>query len=719
MIRIECKRKPLSETAPEWLETDGRGGYASTTLSGCHTRRYHGLMVANLDKPEGRHVLLSKLEDSLLAAGDEHFLTTHRYPGLVLPLGEPPLEEFILDLFPRFVYRLGEIRLQKSILLFRGRELLLIRYDLEGTPGKASLRLKPFLAFRGYHELAHENLHLRTRTEQIESGFKTEPYAGMPPLFIRSSAPSSFTSSPLWYRNFEYTEERERGFDWHEDLFLPGTLDIPITEGRPVILAVSTAATEEDPAIVWEAEAARRQAECRGDEALAGRFFANGIENKPLCPHGPQQSESADRAGQAKGSVPPDNFCPSDKTRDNGDHFPLKNETQRDAGVTGGERGILLALIRAGRQFLIATPSGRPAVIAGYPWFGSWGRDALIALPGLAFCSGRIGEGIDILTELSRHERKGLLPNFFSGDGRPEAYNTVDGSLLYFRAIQELLKVTVDTELIRNRFWPVMKRIIDRFMTGTRFGIGMDENGLLHAGNEAMALTWMDATVGGTPVTPRHGCAVEINALWYNALCFTTELAKGFGDTGGAFTGLIPLVRRSFRETFWIPERGCLGDVFRKGALDTAIRPNQLFAVCLPHSPLDASQQAGVVRTVREHLLTPCGLRTLSPADPAYRGRYRGNGAERDGAYHQGTVWPWLLGPFGEAVLRVAADREAEKAFLRKYLRNFLGDHLAEAGIGTVSEVFDGDPPHLPGGCIAQAWSVAELIRLYTLLLEK
>jgi len=377
---------------------------------------------------------------------------------------------------------------------------------------------------------------------------------------------------------------------------------------------------------------------------------------------------------------------------------------------------MLLALIRAGQQFLIITPSGRPAVIAGYPWFGSWGRDTLIALPGLAFCIGRIEEGVSILTELGSHEREGILPNFFSADGTPEAYNTVDSSLWYFRAIQEFHRITGDADRIRTSFWPVMKRIIGRFTACTRFGIGIDARGLLRAGEGGTALTWMDATVGGVPVTPRHGYAVEINALWYNALCFTRELATEFGDPEWSFADRIPLLRRSFRETFWIPEGGYLGDVFNNGVLDRAVRPNQIFAVSLPFSPLDPAEQAGVVRTVREHLLTPCGLRTLSPADPSYRSRYRGNAAERDSAYHQGTVWPWLLGSFGEAALRVAEDREQEKESLRKHVRNFLQSHLVEAGIGSVSEVFDGDPPHRPGGCIAQAWSVAELIRLYLLL---
>jgi predicted glycogen debranching enzyme len=380
------------------------------------------------------------------------------------------------------------------------------------------------------------------------------------------------------------------------------------------------------------------------------------------------------------------------------------------------DREILSLLMDAGRSFLITTPSGRPAVIAGYPWFGSWGRDTLISLPGLCFCTGHIAEGIEILTEIGRHERDGLLPNFFSGSGTPEAYNTVDSSLWYFRAVQELLRVSGNKSLIREYYWPVMKRIIRSFMDGTRFEIGMVPEGLLYAGDERTALTWMDATVGGIPVTPRHGCPVEINALWYNALCFTRTLAEEFGNPVFSDSDPVPVLKRSFREVFRNPQGNGLGDVYRDGVLDCSVRPNQIFAVALPFSPLEPAEQASVVRVVRDQLLTPCGLRTLSPDDPAYRGIYRGNPEARDGAYHQGTVWPWLLGAFGEASLRVSENPEREKENLRQYLRAFLKQHLWVAGIGSVSEVFDGDAPHRPGGCIAQAWSVAELIRLYTLI---
>jgi glycogen debranching enzyme len=716
MIRIDCKESNLLKIDREWLETDGRGGYASSTLTGFHTRRYHGWIVANLPAQGGRHVLLSKLEDSFSVAEKEFFFTHHRYPGTFFPPGPSLLREFILDICPRFSYQADTVSLQKSMMLVYGTGTLLVRYDLDQSPTSGLLRLKPFLAYRGYHTLAHQNPSIRSRTEGLTNGFTIEPYEGMPPLTIRTSVPSRFLPSPIWYNRFEYTEERERGFDWEEDLFLPGSLEVPVEMGGMVILAVSCDSSGEDPVALWDTEILRRREELLDDKRLADQYPSYWPKDTSAETDIPLHTESMDSEKRTSGSVQVEKCNKSKNLWIDKHHCPGTGNELPANGFIGEDRDLFLALLRAGRQFLITTPSGRPAIIAGYPWFGSWGRDTLISLPGLAFCTGRIAEGIEILTEICLHERECILPNFFSANGIPEAYNTVDSSLLYFWAVQELLRVTDDIDLVRSRFWPLIKRIINRFFNGTRFSLGIDAQGLLHAGEEGKALTWMDAVVEGRPVTPRHGYAVEINALWYNALAFATALAERFDDQEGSFADRLPVLRRSFRETFWIPERNCLGDVFHNGVLDRSIRPNQLFAVSLPYSPLNKAEQAGVVRTVREELLTPCGLRTLSPSDPAYRGRYHGNGAERDAAYHQGTVWPWLLGPFGEAALRVAEDREREKESLKRHLRIFLRHHLREAGIGSVSEVFDGDHPHRPGGCIAQAWSIAELIRLYLLL---
>lgn len=357
-------------------------------------------------------------------------------------------------------------------------------------------------------------------------------------------------------------------------------------------------------------------------------------------------------------------------------------------------------------------------IIAGYHWFDDWGRDTLISLPGLTLCCGRPQEGTAILESLGKYEKNGLLPNFFSNEGKGNGYNSVDASLWYFWTVQQMRKYNGDLQKIRTSFWPVMKNIIKNFLAGTVFDIHMSDNGLLHAGNRDTNLTWMDATVGGRPVTPRWGFPVEINALWYNAICFAGELAGLFGELDLFPADLPARIGRSFQDTFWIEEGAYLGDVFSQGALDHAVRPNQIFALSLPFSPLSPAQATGVVDKVKTHLLTPCGLRTLSPDDRAYQGRYEGNEAKRDGAYHQGTVWPWMLASFGEACLKVAEDKKEAKVFLLEQLRSFLRRHLWVAGLGCISEIFDGDPPHTPRGCMSQAWSTGELIRLYSILQE-
>ncbi|MCL2669230.1 MAG: amylo-alpha-1,6-glucosidase [Syntrophaceae bacterium] len=692
MIQIDLGQKSSWTLDQEWLVTDGRGGYASSTLTDCHTRSYHGMLVANLAAPEGRHCLLSKWEDSFRVAGRETFFTSHRYPGSFFPPEPPPLKSFALDLLPRFFYQAAGVTMEKS-LLFAADGALLVRYHLESAPGEGALCLKPFLAFRGFHRLSRENDHLCPETESGGQGFRIAPYEGMPSLLITASRPCRFSPASLWYRNFEYQVERDRGFDCCEDLFLPGVLEIPMEPGGSLLIRCATIPQTETPEASWESGLARLQEQRQQDERFAASVFS-------------PEATGASRLKAAPAPLPgPPEGCRGTKGRSSD---PLNQDLE-----------LLLTLIQAGHRFLITTPSGRSSLIAGYHWFESWGRDTLLSLPGLTFHCGRLETGIAILSEISRHEKEGLLPNFFSSDGAADAYNSVDSSLFYFWAVQEFLQVTDDASLVRERFWPVMKRIIARFQEGTRFGIAMDRRGLLQAGDGRHALTWMDATVNEIPVTPRQGFPVDINALWYNALCLARDLGARFSDPERPSGNLLDSCRRAFQQTFWVPATGCLGDCWYNGKLDEAIRPNQLFAVSLPFSPLTPDKQAGVVRTVREHLLTPCGLRTLSPSDPAYRRRYEGSGPERDAAYHQGTVWPWLWGPYGDASLRVAEDQESEKANLLHQLRSFLGVHLREAGIGSVSEVFDGDPPHRPGGCIAQAWSVAELIRLYTKLLAR
>jgi len=671
----------------EWLETNGRGGYASSTLLDCHTRKYHGLLVANLASPPGRYVLLSKFEDSLRLRGREIFFSGHQYPGTFFP-DKVLLREFILDDYPAFLFTAdlpgpgtppggqggapagGTIRLRKSVLMVGGEDAVLVRYDLEAGPAGAVLRLRPFLAYRGRHALSRRNPFLQAGVEPAPNGFSMTPYQGMPPLYLQTNRKGRFIAAPVWYENFEYVRERERGYDWHEDLFTPGILEVPVRTGQAVVVRAATTPGSAALHRLWQRE-------------------AGGRRTAAMCGRGPAPGRTAPPPGTENAS----------------------------AGAWADEdRSCRERLLRAARRFLVTTPAGRPAVIAGYPWFGDWGRDTLIALPGIAFCRGRFEEGAAILGALGDHERDGLLPNYFTADESDPPYNTVDASLWFFWAVQQYLLYGGDPERVRLRFWPVMTRILSHFLDGTRLNIGMDDRGLLHAGDGKDALTWMDAQIEGRPVTPRDGCAVEINALWYNALAFSEQLSHRFGRQGIDLEGMLRKIRQSFQDTFWLEPEQYLGDVYARDRLDRAIRPNQILAVSLPFSPLDPFKWKAVVRTVTEHLLTPCGLRTLSPQDPAYRGVYSGGPAARDGAYHQGTVWPWLLGHFGEATLRVAEDRPAARTFLLRHLRAFLQAHLPEAGMGGVSEIFSGDAPHRPDGCIDQAWSVGELIRLYDLL---
>jgi predicted glycogen debranching enzyme len=643
----------------EWLETNGLGGYSSSTILNCNTRKYHGLLVANLKIPQGRHVLLSWLEDSVTVRGQESFLSCCQYPGVFVPEDRHFLKSFQLNDCPRFVYETDHVRIHKAIMMVQGEDCILIRYDVERCPSPGMLILKPFLAYRGYHGLSRQNPFLRVETYGIRNGFMMEPYDGMPPIYMQTNVQSQFLPSPVWYNHFEYQMEKERGYDWHEDLFRPGIFEIPIRKGSTVIVSASLKIGQRLLKKTWEAEAARRVHELSEIEII------------------------------------------SDSYKHGEDKIHVRN------------------LILSGRQFLIKTPSDRPTVIAGYHWFTDWGRDTLISLPGLTFCSGRSQEGISILTAMGRQEKDGLLPNFSSDHDEGNAYNTVDTSLLYFWAVQQMLHHTGEVEVIRNEIWPVLKRILKHYMKGTLFNIHMGENGLLHAGSEDTHLTWMDATVKGKPVTPRWGGAVEINALWFNAVCFAGELTRRFNEAEFLFHDLVPRIKRSFVDTFWIEGENYLGDVYCNGSLDHSVRPNQILAVSLPYSPLDPDQWPGVVNKTMNHLLTPVGLRTLSPEDKKYEGRYGGDVSARDRAYHQGTVWPWLLAHFGEAYLRVSVDKAAARTFLLDHLRSFIRQHMPIAGMGFISEIFDGDPPHRPNGCIAQAWSTAGLIRLYSLLHEK
>ena len=634
----------------EWLDTNGIGGYSSSTILNCHTRKYHGLLVSQLAHLTDRHVLLSKLDDWIVSKDtkEELRLSLHKYPEIFYPASAPCLHSFSQAIMPSFEYRRDRTKIQKEIMLLSGRDAVLIRYKAIELPQLSKLCVKPLLAYRNIHHLSKENLFLRVRTFPCKEGFFLSPYDGMPCLYTKISARFEFFPSPDWYRNFEYIQEQRRGFECREDLFSPGLLEIPLTNGAEVIISVSTNEVEESPDELWEKERSRR------------------IKQKRKLKGGDFQK----------------------------------------------------TLSKAAAHFLLKKESGESSIIAGYHWFHEWGRDTMISLPGITLCRGKHEECMNILTTFARHEQNGLIPNFIHANGN--AYNSVDAGLWFVWAVQKYLESANDYAGVNKNLWPTIKRIITSYKNGTEYKIKMLENGLLQAGDDNTQLTWMDAKVDGKPATSRWGCPVEINALWYNALCFALYFADRVRDEDTALVDpikSIPLdkLRDTFIRTFWIEEKGYLGDVWSNGRLDTSIRPNQIFAISLPYSMISIGMARRVIKVVEDELLTPFGLRTLSCNDPKYIGKYSGGPKERDMAYHNGTVWPWLLGHFCDALLTTSFDKNEACAKIKQILSNFEG-HLNEAGIGFISEVFDGDPPHLAGGCIAQAWSVAELLRIsYTI----
>lgn len=635
----------------EWLLTNGLGDYASSSILYCNTRKYHGLLVAS--SPNGRQVLLSAMEESITGGGKEFFISTRQHPDVFYPQGHQYLEKFNFDAWPQFTYRVGDVRIRREMILLKGITRLLIRWEIQGPADAGhqklpplTLRVKPLLAYRGFHELTHANGAIRPTSTTAPGGFGIAPYEGMPPLYFQVGSAHTFVPKPDWYKDVYYFQEGERGFDAKEDLFQPGIMDIPLPalpQGGSVYMAIGT-------------------------EAL------------------PVAGDELAKLWQEATSLRVD----------------LRKETP----------GFIGHLARRGQDFCVVDTNGRPQIIAGYHWFNAWGRDTLIALPGLAFYGGRTQFGLEVLESAAECMKDGLIPNLFS-DSDNHAYNSADASLWYAFAVQCYLKENPGGyEWVREKAWPALKNIVAGYRKGPGMGIFVDENGLLHAGDLQTQLTWMDATSGGKPVTPRSGCPVELTALWYNTQDFVDKLARKFDEPEWYWEDAKKL-RRAFYEHFWVArDGGYLGDVWNNGQLDQSIRPNQILAVSLPNPVLEEQYRLSVMECVKSKLLTSFGLRTLAPEDANYKPRYEGNPEARDSAYHQGTVWPWLLGQYTDGMLRVSwDDNTAARSLLNKTMPLF-ADHLSDAGIGSISEIFDGNPPQRPNGTIAQAWSVAECLRM-------
>lgn len=628
----------------EWLEADGLGGFASGTVSGIRTRRYHALLLPATAPPTGRLALVNGFDAWVELDGETIPLSSHFYaPGVMHPDGAGRIEAFESSPWPHWTYRLdGKRRVEHELFVRHGAAMVVLSWQLRGR-GEATLCVRPFLSGRDYHALHHENPVFRFDGDAKAGRVTWRPYEGVPPVVALFNG--AYVAEPQWYRNFLYEEEQSRGLDCNEDLASPGTFRWTLARKKAVLVLASEAS-----------------------DAIA-----------------------------AKGAT-------ADKVSVVARTAESKRRRQFDSPLHG-----------AADAYVVQRQQGR-TIIAGYPWFTDWGRDTFIALRGLCFATGRVDVARDILLQWAGSVSQGMLPNRFADHGEAPEFNSVDASLWYVIAVFEFLQGAKSkrvklSKVERSALATAVESILEGYANGTRFGIRCDDDGLIAAGEAGIQLTWMDAKVGDWVVTPRIGKPVEIQALWLNALALA----------GKRWRSLLERGRESFAARFWNEAAGCLYDVIdvdhRSGTVDASVRPNQIFAAGgLPAMLLDKQRARRVVDTVETHLLTPLGLRSLAPADPQYIGRYEGGVRQRDGAYHQGTVWPWLMGPFVEAWLRVrgstvAARREAKRRFVEPLLA-----HLNEAGLGHVSEIADGDIPHTPRGCPFQAWSLGELLRVQALL---
>ncbi|MGI9149361.1 MAG: amylo-alpha-1,6-glucosidase [Chloroflexota bacterium] len=663
-MRIRFGREVCGDLAiaeqREWLLTNGLGGYASGTIACLNTRGYHGLLIAALRPPAQRRLLVAKVDETATYDRAIYPLCTNRWSadGSVSPNGSLSIESFHLQGgIATWEFAFGDALLQKQVWMPPRANATYVRYQLLRGALALDLSLLVLVNDRDHHGRTHAG-GVQFDLETVAAGVRVHANAWAAPAttFALLAEPAVAQLGGDWYRGFDLAAERERGLSDSEDHFHAATFQATLVNGGTLTFLASAeprAALEGDAAI-----AARRQ----HDQAVLDRWRA---------------TRPADTATPAPDWVE--------------------------------------QLVLASDQFIVDRPSAdQPdgkTIIAGYPWFGDWGRDTMISVPGLTLTTGRAAIAERILRTFSRFVSQGMLPNNLPDDGmRPDgaAYNTVDATLWYVEAIRAFVEATDSEALLRDIF-SSLQQIIAWHQRGTRFGIGLDpSDGLLNAGLPGLQLTWMDAKVGDWVVTLRVGKPVEINALWYNALRSMAGFARRLGEPPGAYDGLAEAALRGFAR-FWNADRGYCFDVLDgPQGNDPTLRPNQLFAVSLPNTPLTAEQQALVVDVCGRYLHTSYGLRSLAPEAPAYRGRYAGDQSARDAAYHQGTAWGWLLGPFVLAHLRVHRDPAAARALLEP-----IRDHLLAAGLGSVSEIFDGDAPFVPRGCIAQAWSVAEVLRAW------
>jgi predicted glycogen debranching enzyme len=624
----------------EWIETNGLGGYASGTVSGAHSRRYHGLLVAATQPPVGRMNVLSKLDEAIIVDETRYELGTNQYPGLIHPQGYKFLKTFERDLFPEFYFEVNGIGIKKTIASIHGEPITVVLYEIVEAPLSFEFELLPLYASRDFHHLSHANGFISQQYVFEDGLFRTLNYQGCPELFI-AVPHAEFTEGRAWYYNLEYSVEQQRGLDFREDLYSHGTFSVELKKGDKLGIIIST----EDPSgkdafELFEIETERR---------------LTLVEKLPF------------------------------------------NQSMR-------------SLVLAADQFIVKRGEHN-TIIAGYHWFADWGRDTMISLPGLCLVTGRHEDAKQIILQFSEYISEGMLPNRFPDHGEIPEYNTIDATLWFFNSIYHYYKHTGNKDFVKQML-PFLEDMIEWHYRGTRYNIKVDASDeLLSGGSEGVQLTWMDAKVGDWVVTPRRGKAVEINALWYNALCTIGVLLVEVdrANEAEAYGSKARKVRESFNRLFWNKAQNSLFDFVDGEYKNDDVRPNQVYAISLPFPLLEKDRAKKVFDTVTKYLLTPKGLRSLAPQSKDYRPSYAGTLWNRDGSYHNGTVWSFLIGPYVDALFYINGEKGKKQAaaILQKFLEG-----LYENGVGTISEIFDSEFPYAGRGCIAQAWGVGEALRV-------
>jgi predicted glycogen debranching enzyme len=651
----------------EWLVTNGLGGYAASTVLGVNTRKYHGLLVAALHPPSDRTVCLAKLDEDILVGNNIYRLGTNEFNGAIFPQGYRFLKELALSPLPSYTYNVPDIEVTKTIFMPQGKNAVAAVYSILNHGGaEAKIRVYPVLTCRHFHSIIDRRRNPLSFSQQQRVGeFKVAFNVPKATVILRSTA-GEFNEKATWVEGLHYREEASRGESSTDDCYQPGYFEVLVPnkwEKDFTVIAVASESSQEcreiSEAFGNAMHDAKRQlkSELTQRESLLTEFYASNSQ------------------------VPRSDWL---------------NWT-----------------LQAADAFIVEGADERKCVIAGYFWFETWGRDTFISLPGLMLTTGRFKDAEKIFLDFMRHSKQGLIPNFIQDRSGEPAYNTVDATLWYINAVLQYLKYTGDFKFIRKQLWSNLKATVESHEKGTAFGIRLDSDGLLAHG---VRLTWMDAEVNGVAVTPRAGKAVEIQALWYNGLKIMQLLAQRFDETSLAekYAEMARKTRESFNEMFWNGESGCLFDVLDASGADSSLRPNQVIAAALDFTMLDNNKSEQVLDVVTRELLTPYGLRTLARSDNQYRGMYIGDRLSRDHAYHNGTVWPWLLGFFTTAFLKVKGHSDLRLEYaLKNFLLPLFTHQIFEAGLGTLSEIFDGEPPHAPRGCVAQAWSVAEPLRAY------